>query len=58
MKRLSAIVLSLLLFWVQVFVMAQPVKADGPAKCTCCTCKKTNCCVTQSSTDRAPLPAA
>ena len=58
MKRLSAIVLSLLLFWVQVFVMAQPLKADAPAKCTCCACKKSNCCVTQSSTDPAPLPSA
>ena len=58
MKRLSAIVLSLLLFWVQVFVMAQPVKANAPAKCTCCACKQTNCCVTKSSTDPAPLPLA
>jgi len=58
MKRLSAILLSLLLFWVQVCVMAPPAKADAPAKCTCCACKKTNCCVTQSSTDPAPLPAA
>ena len=58
MKRLSAIVLSLLLFWVQVFVMAEPVQAGTPAKCSCCTCKKTDCCVTQSSTDSAPLPAA
>ena len=58
MKRLSAICLSVLLFWVQVFVMAQPVKADASAKCTCCACKKTRCCVTQSSTDPAPLPAA
>jgi hypothetical protein len=57
MKRLSAIVLSLLLLWVQVFVMAEPVQADAPAKCTCCGCKKTNCCVTKSSTDPAPLPA-
>ena len=58
MKRLSAILLSLLLFWVQVFVMAPPVKADAPAKCTCCDCEQTNCCVTQSSTDPTPLPAA
>ena len=58
MKRLSAIVLSLLLFWVQVFVMAQPVKADAPARCCGCACKKSNCCVTQSSTDPAPPLAA
>lgn len=58
MKRLSAIVLSLLILWVQVFVMARTVKADAPAKCTCCACKKTNCCVSQSSGSTAPLPAA
>ena len=58
MKRLSAIVLSLLLFWVQVFLMAQPVQVDQPAKCTCCACNQSNCCVTQSSTDPAPLPEA
>ena len=58
MKRPFAIVLSLLLFWVQVFVLAPPVKADAPVKCTCCACKKADCCVTQSSADSAPLPAA
>jgi len=58
MKRLSAIVLSLPLFWVQVFVMAEPVQAGTPAKCSCCTCNKADCCVTQSSTGSAPLPAA
>ena len=58
MKRLSAILLSLLLFWVQVSMMARPVKADSPAKCTCCACKKTHCCVTQSPTDSAPPSAA
>jgi hypothetical protein len=58
MKRLSAIVLSLLLFWVQVFAMAQPVKADAPAKCTCCSCHQSNCCVTKSAPAQAPLPVA
>ena len=58
MKRLSALVLSLLLFWVQVFVLAQPVKADAPAICTCCACQRTDCCVTPSAPERAPLPAA
>lgn len=58
MKRLSAIVLSLLLIWVQVFVMAQPVKANAPAKCVCCACQKADCCVKPCSTDPAPLPVA
>lgn len=58
MKRLSALILSLLLFWVQVFMMAQPVQADAPAKCTCCDCQQTNCCVAKASTDSAPLPLA
>ncbi len=58
MKKLPAIVLGLLLFWVQVFVMAQPVKADAPAKCTCCACNQTNCCVTKSAPAQAPLPVA
>ena len=58
MKRLSAIVLSLLLFWVQVFVLAQPPRAEAQGQCCGCACKKTNCCVTQSATDPAPLPAA
>ena len=58
MKRLSAIVLSLLLFWVQVFVMAQPPRAEAPAQCCGCACAKPKCCVTQSASDPAPLPAA
>ena len=58
MKRLSAIVLSLLLFWVQVFVMTQPVKADAPAKCACCACKKTTCCAAPSPTLPVPPLAA
>ncbi len=58
MKRLSAIVLSLLILWVQLFVMARPVRADAPAKCACCARKKTDCCVSQSSDTPAPLPVA
>ena len=50
MKRLSAITLSLLLLWVQAFVLAQPAQAREA--CTCCECNAT-CCVTESS---APIP--
>ena len=57
MKRLSAIILSLLILWVQLFVMARPVRANAPAKCACCACKKTDCCVSQSSGTPAPLVA-
>jgi hypothetical protein len=57
MKRLSAIVLSLLLFWVQVFVAVPPVNAESPAKSNCCSCQR-NCCVTQSNpVDSATPPA-
>jgi hypothetical protein len=57
MKRLSAIVLSLLLFWVQVFVTAQPAPAGAPAKSNCCSCKR-SCCVTPSdASGSAPQPA-
>ena len=58
MKSVSAIMLSLLLMWMQVAVMAQPAKADAPAKCSRCACKR-NCCVTQSNPpESAPQPAA
>ena len=58
MKRLSAIVLSLLLLWVQVFVLAQPFRAAAAAQCCGCACQKAKCCVASSSSDQAPLPAA
>ncbi|MSU57653.1 MAG: hypothetical protein EXS35_05645 [Pedosphaera sp.] len=56
MKRLSAIVLSLLLFWAQVVVMAQP---SGGAKRAggCCECKAP-CCVAKTSSAPQPQPAA
>ena len=58
MKRLSAIVLSLLLLWVQASLVAQPVCAQAPAQCNCCRCDKGDCCVAKSPVDAAPLPAA
>ena len=59
MKRLSAILLSLLLMWMQVVVMAQPAKADATAKCRRCSCKTGHCCVGQSnSSESLPQPAA
>jgi hypothetical protein len=58
-KRLSAILLSLLLVWMQAVVGAQtPVSGVTPATCTCCDCGRTDCCVTSSSPDSAPAPAA
>ncbi len=59
MQRLTAIFLSLLLFWVQAVVLAQPALAEAPAKCTCCSCKTAKCCVGESSPiDSTPQPVA
>jgi hypothetical protein len=56
MKRLSAIALSLLLLWVQVFVLALPAAAM-PVECLCCECQQTDCCVAESSSGSLPLTA-
>src|SRR5262245_43014068 len=58
MKRLSAIVLSLLLFWVQVVVMAPSATAKAAKGCCGCACPKADCCVTRSAPDSLPLPPA
>lgn len=59
MKRLSAILLSLLLMWMQVVVMARPATADAPIKCTCCSCKTARCCVGESDSSASqPQPVA
>lgn len=64
MKRLAAMFLSLLLLWMQLFVMAPPATADAPAKCTCCSCKDGRCCVGEAdsapstSQPAAPVPSA
>jgi hypothetical protein len=57
MKRLVAIALSLLLLWVQAFVMAQPLAA-GNSVTACCSCKRA-CCVTDNPSASQPqTPAA
>ena len=59
MKRLTAILLSLLLLWVQAMVLAQPALPDAPVKCACCSCKTGKCCVGESTPgDTAPQPVA
>jgi len=58
MKRLSAIALSLLLFWGQVSVMASAAQADPRADRSCCSCQKASCCVARSAPESAPLPVA
>lgn len=55
MKRLSAMILSLLLLWAQVFVLAQPVGAATPTACRCCDCQQTDCCVSETSSAPQPL---
>lgn len=57
MKRLSAMILSLLLLWVQVLVMAQPLGAAA-TPCRCCDCQQTDCCVSESSSTPQPLTTA
>jgi hypothetical protein len=59
MKRLTAILLSLLLLWVQFIVMAPPAQSGAPARCRCCSCGTGECCVGKSApSDSAPLPVA
>jgi hypothetical protein len=58
MQRLSAIALSLLLFWGQVSIMASPTQADTWADRSCCSCKRASCCVARPAPGSAPLPLA
>lgn len=59
MKRLSAIVLSLILFWVQVVVLAAPAEAGTPKRSGCCSCQTAKCCVAKSrSSESVPQPCA
>jgi len=58
-KQFSTILLSLLFVWMQAVVAAQaPVGGVKRATCSCCNCGGTDCCVTPSSPDTAPAPAA
>lgn len=57
MKRLAAIALSLLLVWVQVFVLAQPAGAAAPTACRCCECEQMDCCVAENASTTQPLAA-
>jgi hypothetical protein len=57
-KRLTAILFSLLLIWMQTVVGAQPpVRGAESTECACSNCGKACCCVTPSSPDSAPAPA-
>ena len=58
MKRAVAIVLSLILVWIQAVAAVQPTAAAPPAKCGCCACKKMDCCVGRSTSESQPLPVA
>jgi hypothetical protein len=57
-KRLSAILFSVLLVWMQTVVSTQPtVLSTESTECMCSNCGKTCCCVTPFSPDSAPAPA-
>jgi hypothetical protein len=59
MKRLFAILFSLLLVWMQAVAATQaPISGVKRAVCTCCDCGRTDCCVTPTSVPAAPTPAA
>ena len=58
MKRPAAIVLSLILIWIQAVAAVRTTSAAPPAMCGCCACKKMECCVAQSTPGSQPLPAA
>ena len=58
MKRPVAIVLSLILIWIQAVAAVQTTSAPSVEKCGCCTPQKTCCCVEQSKSEAIPLAAA
>jgi hypothetical protein len=58
-KRLFAILFSLLLVWAQAFASTTPVVVSGDsAACGCIECGAMCCCVTPSTPDSQPAPAA
>jgi hypothetical protein len=60
MKRVAAIVLSLMFVWLQAVSSAQTTFLPAPAGCRCCDCKA-NCCVsaaTPATQPPATIPAA
>lgn len=59
MKRAAAIILSLMLMWLQVLASAPTLSATASEpSCGCCPAKKTCCCVKESTPDAMPFPVA
>lgn len=57
MKRVAAIILSLMLLWLQATAAAPMTFLPAKAVCACCDCKQMNCCVTPAPPATQPLPA-
>ena len=59
MKRLSAILFSLLLVWTQAVLAAHPTADNGSrAACKCCDCGSKSCCAKPPAPESSPSPAA
>jgi hypothetical protein len=56
MKRAAAIVLSLMFVWLQTMSSVQTTFLPAPV-CSCCACKKTDCCVSAATPEAQPLAA-
>lgn len=57
MKRVAAIVLSLIFVWLQTLPSAPAISLPAPQVCACCDCQQMNCCVSET-TPETPPPAA
>ncbi len=57
MKRVAAIILSLMLLWLQAKAAAPMTFLPAKAVCACCDCKQMNCCVTSAPPATQSLPA-
>jgi len=58
MKRAVAILLSLVMIWVQGLASAQTLPTETAAsQCGCCYAKKSCGCVAESASTTAPIPA-
>jgi hypothetical protein len=56
MKRAAAIVLSLMLLWLQAMSSAQTSFVPAKAVRACCGCKQRDCCVTPAAPNPQSLP--
>jgi hypothetical protein len=56
MKRVVAMVLSLMFVWLQVMASAQTTFLTAP-DCACTACEKADCCVSTATPNAQPLAA-